>query len=124
MTDVDPFVPLPVPPAADRVAAGIGWLNRHHPGWRNLIDPALLDLDDACNCVLGQVLGSYWDAEPLRGPDHGEADSATRFRQGAEWARAHGFLADNRTLPADGDPFDSEVLERTWAAELARMVNP
>lgn len=37
------------------VAAGAEWLDANQPGWEGRIDLSVLDLRDACRCVLGQV---------------------------------------------------------------------
>lgn len=42
--------------ARQRVRRGAAWLDDHGPdGWRDFIDLRTLDVDDAENCVLGQV---------------------------------------------------------------------
>jgi hypothetical protein len=40
---------------AERVARGVALLDQAAPGWANKIDLGFLNLEDACNCVLGQV---------------------------------------------------------------------
>lgn len=47
---------------AERVAAGAAFLDEHEPGWVDLIDLGRLDLNHACNCVLGQAFAdeSEW----------------------------------------------------------------
>ena len=49
--------------AADRVALGVKYLDDEYPGWRSLIDIESFSLSSTSNCVLGQVLGSYYDHE-------------------------------------------------------------
>ena len=47
---------------AERVDAGVEFLDAHRPGWRDeIIEP--LDMDDCLRCVLGQVCGKYWSAD-------------------------------------------------------------
>lgn len=42
-------------PVAERVQAGIAWLDENEPGWRDRIDPSRLQLSSPHNCVVGQV---------------------------------------------------------------------
>ncbi|KXK63382.1 hypothetical protein AWW66_03450 [Micromonospora rosaria] len=51
---------LTVDELQDRVTAGVAWLDQHHPGWADRIDVDVLDLDDSLSCVLGQVVGDFW----------------------------------------------------------------
>ncbi|HWP38979.1 MAG TPA: hypothetical protein VNL18_15640 [Gemmatimonadales bacterium] len=44
------------------VQRGVRWLDRHRPGWENLIDPETLDLGSPCRCVLGQLDGDFFEA--------------------------------------------------------------
>lgn len=39
---------------AERVAAGVAWLDQNRPGWVQRINLDTLDLGDPCQCVLGQ----------------------------------------------------------------------
>lgn len=47
---------------AERVAAGAEWLDEYSPGWVARIDLSSLDTADPCNCVLGQIYGSYFES--------------------------------------------------------------
>jgi hypothetical protein len=42
-----------------RVERGAILLDRECPGWENEVDPASLRMDEAENCVLGQIHGDY-----------------------------------------------------------------
>ena len=55
---VVPSHPLPTAPAtaADN---GAVYLDEHRPGWRDEIDRDRLDLNDSCDCVLGQLYGNF-----------------------------------------------------------------
>jgi hypothetical protein len=65
----------------ERVSRGVTWLNDTVPGWRERVDIARLDIEDARHCVLGQVF-----AEP--GSDIDGFDVAYRLavRSGATQA--------------------------------------
>jgi hypothetical protein len=45
---------------AERVAAGAEWLDRHAGDWLPQIDLSELDIEEPCNCILGQVYGHYF----------------------------------------------------------------
>jgi hypothetical protein len=50
---------------AAEVAAGAAWLDANYPAWLGVFihdRAAGLHMDDCDRCVLGYVLGSYWDA--------------------------------------------------------------
>lgn len=51
MTNVSPV-------ASERVQAGATWLDDKVPGWHNMIDIRTLDVEDADNCILGQL--DFW----------------------------------------------------------------
>lgn len=42
-----------------RVEKGIACLNEEVPGWYNMIDLDQFNIGESCNCVLGQLFGSY-----------------------------------------------------------------
>jgi len=46
---------------ADRVEQGARTLNKVRPGWHKEIDLDSLELANTCDCVLGQVFGTYVD---------------------------------------------------------------
>lgn len=41
------------------VKRGIHWLNNHHPGWLQKIDPESVDIASNADCIIGQLFGSY-----------------------------------------------------------------
>lgn len=50
------------PDYAARAAAGAEFLDGQVSGWASEIELATLDLSDSCDCVLGQLGGSFQDA--------------------------------------------------------------
>lgn len=44
---------------SQRVKRGVIFLNINHPGWDEEIDLNDLNLQSSCNCVLGQLYGTY-----------------------------------------------------------------
>lgn len=83
-----------------RVAAGAEWLDANAPGWEAQIDLSSLDIEEPCNCVLGQVYGHYF-----RSP---------------QWARHSDVYVDGDYLyTADqrgfnGSEEDMPALNRAW----------
>lgn len=58
----------------DNVLRGIQLLDEKMPDWRDKIDPKTLDLANDCNCVIGQLFGSYYYTNSrldIYGPDYG-----------------------------------------------------
>lgn len=56
------------------VLRGIQLLDKKVPDWRQRIDKETLDLADGCNCVLGQLFGSYTKGTfelDIFGPNYG-----------------------------------------------------
>lgn len=53
------------PTIAERVAAGVRWLDVNRPGWDDQIDLTRLVLSSPCFCVLGQLDGSYDESPAL-----------------------------------------------------------
>ena len=43
-----------------KVGKGVTYLDEHIPGWRDQVDGDRLDMQNACDCVLGQLLGSFY----------------------------------------------------------------
>lgn len=43
----------------ERVAAGVKFLDRNHPKWINEVDLSRFNIEDECNCVLGQIVSNY-----------------------------------------------------------------
>ena len=76
------FKPNVAPPKVSRrVARGIRYLDTFRPGWEMNVVPALIDLTDSHDCILGQVFGGFtngvprnrcnWIGWPIWGTRHG-----------------------------------------------------
>lgn len=85
-----------------RVAAGAALLDRIAPGWWRRVRIRELDLRDECNCVTGQLFGTY--AEGLRKLDLNAVD-----------AEHYGFHQDERDLGYGGSWW---ALTRAWRDEI------
>ncbi len=86
---------------AERVAAGVAWLDENRPDWWLDVDLDKLVLSSPCRCVLGQLYGEYEDAPIV---DVNTDD---------EVAVAHGFNAGGHDHPAG--PFaEFAALESEW----------
>lgn len=46
-----------------RVSCGVAWLDARTPGWHELIDLDRLNVQNPCDCLLGQTIG--WDLHAL-----------------------------------------------------------
>ena|SRR5687767_7641676 len=59
---------------AQRIKAGVTWLDTNAPGWRSKVDVAKLDVRYPTQCVLGQVfkgpIGSGYWPNGMDGFDH------------------------------------------------------
>lgn len=44
-----------------RVRRGAKWLDKHYPGWEELVNPDKIDLGSPTMCVLGQIYGRFYD---------------------------------------------------------------
>ena len=92
-----------LPSATNRVAAGMRFMDGLAPGWRHDINVATLDIRSNCDCVIGQVFGSFNDYREkifdYESPAHhpmmlgffafGGADAIEEFAElTREWKRA------------------------------------
>lgn len=92
-----------VPTVAERVQAGAAYLDEHEPGWVDRIDLETLDINSQCQCILGQLHGSYRDAPPVEAA----ADADGSHYGVLAWAIPLGFgmnwndcITDGRKLTA------------------------
>jgi fumarate hydratase class II len=46
----------------EQVRDGAALLDERAPDWRDQVDPDRLDMQNACDCVLGQVFGNFYRA--------------------------------------------------------------
>ena len=93
----------------ERVAKGAAWLDEEHPGWRENIDPEILDMTSCLSCILGQVYENYWWSPITK--RWTDADDRK--------AAAMGFNID---FNLTGDEVEAEfkLLTESWLRELAR----
>lgn len=104
-----------------RAERGAALLDEWEPGWDALIDLSILDLDDGCRCILGQV----YDREV--GLLSGDLRPENGYEFGVEWladymgddnAVAHGFASDGDTFSeAQADTWQ---LDEAWIAIIER----
>jgi hypothetical protein len=48
--------------AMERAKAGMAWLDENRPGWRDLVNPYTIRMEDSCGCIWGQIEGNFWRA--------------------------------------------------------------
>lgn len=108
------------------VQAGIAYLDREHPNWREIVQPEMVQIDDPRTCILGQI-------EAQSGSRGDYIDYITR-REGLDmrWAVEHGFALeweepgagiteDERTARAHREAL---LLSARWVAELVGTKMP
>lgn len=109
------IAPLTDADADARVDAGRDWLDANAPrDWRTLIDPDRLDLEDACDCICGQVYedastgSGYLYALRLAGETHDTLAAPL-------WSTERGFAPREQV---EGEPFDDYYARsrREWLA--------
>lgn len=98
---------------AQRVAAGVEWLDANYPDWRDNVTLEYFDIQDSSKCVLGQLFES-------------EA-----FDEDGYWYAIHrGYVEDVEELGFDGQDYDSngeyigllidyEFLQEEWTRVLS-----
>jgi hypothetical protein len=104
-----------------RVAQGVALLDEKLPGWDERIDLDNLELDNTCNCILGQEFCHHPDVDmeddgndegwPAASPfDIGvrELFDAVRFTNPEHAARSHGFDASSPSMPGEFDTLTAE----------------
>lgn len=109
-----------------RVALGVEWLNRFHgTDWWERIDWDIFAIDDADNCILGQLYGSYLRAD---GSDAVVAVWRPVWETRNDFARYYGFLLVCE-CEGVGEPYCGravQLLQEEWlrvAAELKGAAN-
>lgn len=76
------------------VAEGAAALDESIPGWHNLIDLDSLEMQDSCNCVVGQIAGRKLNLDENDWLFFEDAlDEVFGERTNYYWARRHGFDA-------------------------------
>ena len=45
----------------NRVIKGAKFLDTKMPGWYNKIDISRLNINNSCNCIIGQLYGNFWE---------------------------------------------------------------
>ena len=77
----------------EAVKRGAAWLDANHPGWREKINLAELEMEHCSKCILGQLFGDY-DPSTLPGWETGWDNNAPQFTMGFSAFEAHSN--DNR----------------------------
>jgi nucleoside 2-deoxyribosyltransferase len=89
------------PDYAARAAAGARFLDERRPGWAGRIDMDRLALIDDCDCILGQLDGTY---------DRGLAELGLTLRDES----LLGFISDNISA------WSWDQLDAAWTAEIGK----
>ena len=88
--------------ARARAAAGSALLDRMVPGWWRIVKLRPLDIGDSCNCVTGQLFGTY-------------GDGLTELGLELDEAKAYGF--DTASQDSGSNYW---ILTRSWKDEIRR----
>ena len=96
--------------ASGAVKLGAAWLDVRKPGWFDLVDLAVLNMDDTDSCVAGQVFASeaergmlpdgYWYARQILWEESPKEDAYSPVCR-------YGFV-----------PTDTELFSDLWTAEI------
>lgn len=90
-----------------RQSMGAEFLDEHSPGWRSLIVRPVR-IQDAEDCVGGQISGDYWDF--LNWITEKIDDPEGHWLSAEEWAKEHGF---------DANTFiEAGILSELWTIEV------
>lgn len=95
-----------------RVARGAKFLDKIEPGWYNKIDVSKFDIEDGCDCILGQVYGDFWNAVER---------VFKAYKSDRKAAISHGFLQDDIYLNGNTVVYDTStvpLLEEFWILEI------
>ncbi len=95
----------PIEVLRERVERGAAFLDEHEPRWWKRIDEERLRLRSDCNCVLGQLYGSY-------------GDFVMETELGFSWSEEHGF-----DRSSGGDVLDYCTLDTLWLEAIAQRKN-
>lgn len=96
------------------VAKGVAYLDAHYPGWRKRVNLDTLVISSSCDCVLGQLHGTWRRGLIEAGflPVPGDPGSAGLTSvEAVGWSAEHGFHADCMDLT----PY--------WRNELSRPLS-
>lgn len=108
---------------AERIRAGMAWLDEHKPGWVDMVDTgSALDMGDEKRCLLGQLFGHFCNvshAHPRSHEPSRYAHISGRMAYGA--ACDLGFAAGNgRVWVGDGE---YESMTRGWKRYIRERRN-
>lgn len=118
-----PYIWILAPLYSWRVAAGARLMDAKKPGWHNRIDKERLDFFSDCNCIIGQVCGSFYrDRERIIG--HKLAVQHALFVVGNGFSPGwitlfSGYL---RRLFVDRDPSSPRRLRIAWVYQVDKRL--
>lgn len=90
---------------AERVLAGVEYLDETYPGWEESIDLRTFQISSTYGCVLSRIHGrSYWDTP--------EVDDHELW-----WSIDHGFYSNSNMREA------WDVLQAEWERHIAERIS-
>lgn len=75
--------------STDCVTHGAALLDKHIPGWHQLVDPATLSMSSWNNCVLGQITRARYGAASYGHDGWSRVDAARLVRDHFGWRYRH-----------------------------------
>lgn len=117
----------PLAPAAERVAAGIAWLDEQAAAgtgvpadWRRIVDRDRLRMQSGEDCVIGQIGGHVTDGDRFWGWARETYPDVLGWTTAETVAEALGFnISLDRTFGVDGRIDAWRELTEAWKAALA-----
>lgn len=112
----------------ERVARGVAILDERMPNWRCKVNAARLAIESSCDCVLGQIRGSFgvgldlvYDEATHKelyvgewSTDEWQYGILPKRKARQQWSLDHGFLAHGRDVIA---------IEAEWRKHLGQHVH-
>lgn len=84
--------------------AAIDWLDQAFPGWLDRVDVDRLNQNNALNCVLGQLAGSYWTVASRLPKDLQEVFGESHPSKTPEWRATIQVLRKQRAEQPTAEP--------------------
>ena len=98
---------------------GAVWLDQNYPEWVNTVDLGELNMLSCYRCVIGQVVGDYYDL--VRRGHESDLESESAYMS-EEWAEEHGFVTARFLGDYDEVLHEYKKLETVWTDEVKQRL--
>lgn len=100
-------------------------MDKEIPGWAELVDPTILQMQSCSACVLGQVFGFKMEAKlkTILGSSfpktslRDKTDNVPQFSRGLEFMKSHGYSSEKYPHTKVGN-FAANETNCAWAEEV------